>query len=43
MQIVLHEAVGGLGVRGDIVEVSDGYARNFLIPSGKAQRATTGS
>ncbi len=42
MQIVLHEAVGGLGVRGDIVEVSDGYARNYLIPAGKAQRASTG-
>ena len=42
MQIVLHEAVSGLGVRGDIVEVSDGYARNYLIPSGKAQRASAG-
>lgn len=42
MRIVLHEAVTGLGGRGDIVEVSDGYARNHLIPTGKAQRASAG-
>jgi large subunit ribosomal protein L9 len=42
MRVVLHESVGGLGNRGDILEVSDGHARNFLIPSGKAQRASDG-
>ncbi len=42
MRIVLHEGVSGLGNRGDLVEVADGYARNFLIPQGKAQQATTG-
>ncbi len=42
MRIVLHEAVSGLGNRGDLVEVSDGYARNFLIPAGRAQQATAG-
>lgn len=42
MRIVLHEGVSGLGNRGDLVDVSDGYARNFLIPLGKAQQATAG-
>jgi large subunit ribosomal protein L9 len=42
MRIVLHESVTGLGSRGDIVEVSDGYARNHLIPTGKAQQAGAG-
>ena len=42
MRIVLHESVAGLGSRGDIVEVSDGYARNHLIPTGKAQQASAG-
>lgn len=40
MQIILLEKVGGLGNLGDLVTVKNGYARNFLIPSGKAQRAT---
>ncbi len=40
MQIILLEKIGGLGNLGDIVTVKNGYARNFLIPSGKAKRAT---
>jgi len=40
MQIILLEKVANLGVLGDIVKVRDGYARNFLIPQGKAKRAT---
>ncbi|MGH1502915.1 MAG: 50S ribosomal protein L9 [Acidimicrobiales bacterium] len=43
MQIVLHEGVSGLGNRGDIVDVTDGYARNFLIPQGLASRSTEGA
>lgn len=42
MRVVLHETIGGLGNRGDIVEVSDGFARNLLIPKGQAQQATAG-
>ncbi|MFC4158481.1 50S ribosomal protein L9 [Chitinimonas lacunae] len=40
MQIILLEKVTNLGSLGDIVKVKDGYARNFLIPQGKAKRAT---
>mgnify|MGYP001319114605 FL=1 len=40
MQIILLEKVGNLGNLGDIVKVKDGYGRNFLIPQGKAKRAT---
>lgn len=40
MQIILLEKIGGLGNLGDMVTVKNGYARNFLIPSGKAKRAT---
>ena len=40
MQIILLEKVANLGVLGDVVKVKDGYARNFLIPQGKAKRAT---
>jgi len=40
MQIILMEKVVNLGGLGDIVKVKDGYARNFLIPQGKAKRAT---
>ena len=40
MQIILLEKVVNLGGLGDIVKVKDGYARNFLIPHGKAKRAT---
>ena len=41
MQIILLEKVVNLGNLGDIVKVKDGYARNFLIPQGKAKRANT--
>ena len=40
MQIILLEKVGNLGNLGDVVKVKDGYARNYLIPQGKAKRAT---
>ena len=40
MQIILLERVPKLGQMGETVEVRDGYARNFLIPRGKALRAT---
>ena len=40
MQIILMEKVLNLGQLGDVVKVKDGYARNFLIPQGKAKRAT---
>jgi large subunit ribosomal protein L9 len=39
MQIILLEKVVNLGQLGDVVKVKDGYARNFLIPKGKAKRA----
>ena len=40
MQIILMEKVVNLGNLGDLVNVKHGYARNFLIPQGKAKRAT---
>ncbi len=40
MQIILMEKVVNLGQLGDVVKVKDGFARNFLIPQGKAKRAT---
>ena len=40
MQIILMEKVVNLGNLGDLVKVKDGYALNFLIPQGKAKRAT---
>tara|TARA_Y100001978_G_C23648915_1_gene412311 strand:- start:528 stop:974 length:447 start_codon:yes stop_codon:yes gene_type:complete len=40
MEIILLEKIQNLGQLGDVVVVKDGYARNFLIPNGKAQRAT---
>ena len=40
MQIILLEKVTNLGGLGDVVKVRDGFARNFLIPHGKAKRAT---
>ncbi|QIL72012.1 50S ribosomal protein L9 [Diaphorobacter sp. HDW4B] len=40
MQIILLDKVVNLGNLGEIVKVKDGYARNFLIPSGRARRAT---
>jgi large subunit ribosomal protein L9 len=43
MEIVLLERVAKLGQMGDVVRVRDGYARNFLLPQGKALRATGGN
>ena len=40
MQIILLEKVANLGNLGDVVKVKDGYARNYLIPSKQARRAT---
>jgi len=40
MQVILLEKVANLGSLGDVVKVKDGYGRNFLIPQGKAKRAT---
>jgi len=40
MQIILMEKVTNLGQLGDIVKVKSGFARNYLIPQGKAKRAT---
>ena len=42
MQVVLRTDVDGLGKKGDILDVADGYARNFLIPRGRAIKATPG-
>jgi len=40
MQVILLEKVANLGQLGEVVRVKPGYARNFLIPTGKAKRAT---
>ena len=40
MQVILLERIRALGQMGDVVTVKDGYARNFLLPQGKALRAT---
>jgi len=40
MQIILLEKIANVGDLGDVVKVREGYARNFLIPQGKAKRAT---
>jgi large subunit ribosomal protein L9 len=40
MQVILLEKVVNLGGLGDVVKVKDGYARNYLLPQGKARRAT---
>ena len=40
MQVILMEKVVNLGGLGDVVKVKDGYARNFLLPQGKARRVT---
>jgi large subunit ribosomal protein L9 len=42
MKLVLRADVAGLGKRGDIVDVADGFARNNLIPAGRAIAATAG-
>jgi large subunit ribosomal protein L9 len=41
MEVILLERIGKLGQMGDVVRVKDGYARNFLLPRGKALRATS--
>lgn len=43
MRIVLREDVDNLGHRGEVVKVADGYARNYLLPKGKALPATEGN
>jgi len=43
MQIVLKEDIDKLGRRGEVVKVADGYARNYLLPLGKAMPATPGN
>ena len=40
MDVILLERIGKLGQMGDVVRVKDGFARNFLLPRGKALRAT---
>jgi large subunit ribosomal protein L9 len=42
VRILLRSDTAGLGKRGDIVEVADGYARNYLVPTGRAMKATPG-
>jgi large subunit ribosomal protein L9 len=42
MRVVLRTDVGGVGKKGDILEVADGFARNFLLPKGRAIVATPG-
>jgi len=43
MKLILTQEVGGLGAPGDVVEVKDGYGRNFLVPRGMAIRWTRGA
>ncbi|HEY5662436.1 MAG TPA: 50S ribosomal protein L9 [Ilumatobacter sp.] len=43
IQLILRSDIEGLGKRGDIVEVSDGHARNYLLPKGKAIKASPGA
>ncbi|MBK5258793.1 MAG: 50S ribosomal protein L9 [Thermoanaerobaculia bacterium] len=43
MKVILIEEIRGLGTRGDIVTVKDGYARNFLLPKSLAREATSGN
>jgi large subunit ribosomal protein L9 len=42
VKVVLREDVENLGRKGDLLEVADGYARNFLVPRGLAMKATAG-
>lgn len=42
MRIVLRSDLAGVGKRGDIIEVADGYARNYLVPTGRAIPASAG-
>lgn len=43
MKVILTEEIRGLGTRGDVVTVKDGYARNYLIPKNLAREASTGN
>jgi len=43
MKLILTSEVNSLGAPGDVVEVKDGYGRNFLVPQGLAMRATRGA
>ncbi len=43
MKLILTQEVSGLGGPGDVVEVRDGYGRNYLVPRGMAMRATRGA
>ncbi|MEO6713305.1 MAG: 50S ribosomal protein L9 [Mycobacteriales bacterium] len=43
MKLILTQEVTGLGAPGDIVEVADGFGRNYLVPRGFAMRATKGA
>jgi large subunit ribosomal protein L9 len=43
MKLILNQEVPGLGAPGDVVEVKDGYGRNYLVPRGFAQRWTKGA
>ncbi|HJQ76031.1 MAG TPA: 50S ribosomal protein L9 [Acidimicrobiia bacterium] len=43
MKLILTDDVGDLGKRGDVVDVTDGYARNFLLPKRKAIKANDGA
>lgn len=43
VQVILKEKITGLGAEADVVKVRRGYARNFLVPSGRAYEATSGN
>lgn len=43
MKVILRGEIKGVGTAGEIVDVSDGYARNYLLPRGLAQEATAGN
>ena len=43
MKVILIDEIRGLGTRGDVVNVKDGYARNYLLPKNLAREATAGN
>lgn len=43
MKLLLRSDVSGVGKKGDVVEVADGYGRNYLVPKGLAMKATPGA